>query len=228
MPLGLAPDAWRLLASGLLVTVGVAVCAAVLALLTAFVVGLAQLSRRTTLRVGATVYIEFWRGASALVQLFIAFYVLPLFGIDFPPFVVAVVVLGLNVGAYGSQIVRAAVQSVAPGQREASLALGLTRAQTLRLVVAPQALPAMLAPFANEAVELLKLTAATSLITLRDLSLAARMLVQRDGHTTLVYAVELGLYFLAALPLLLLTRTAERRLRSRGRAAPALTPVNPL
>ncbi len=124
--------------------------------------------------------------------------------------------LGLNVGAYGSQVVRAAIQGVDPRQREAARSLGLSPAQTMRLIVLPQALPVMLPPFGNEAVELLKLTAATSLITLQDLSLSTRMLVQRDGHATLAYGVELLIYFLLALPLILLVERAERPIRARA------------
>ena len=220
--LGLPGNAWVLFLRGILVTLELTGVAGVIGLLTAFAAGLAQISRRRTVRLLATIYIEFWRGASALVQLFVAFYVLPLFGLTLPPFTVGALILGLNVGAYGSQIVRGAVQAIDQGQHEAAAALGLRPWQTGRLVIIPQALPAMLPAFGNEAVELLKLTAIVSLITLQDLSFVARMVVQRDGHTTLVYALELGFYFLLASPLLWLVRRAERR--ARGPSLPATLP----
>jgi polar amino acid transport system permease protein len=194
---------------------------AVLGLLTAFIAGLAQMSSSKAIRFAATLYIEFWRGASALVQLFVAFYVLPVLGLSLPPFLVATLVLGLNVGGYGSQVVRAAVQSIGCGQSEAAASLGLSRVQAMRLIILPQAIRLMLPTFGNEAVELLKLTAIASLITLQDLSLAAREIAQREGHTTLVYALELAIYFVLALPLMRLTNWFEVRLtpRDRDRAA---------
>ncbi len=166
---------------------------AVLGLLTAFIAGLAQMSSSKAIRFAATLYIEFWRGASALVQLFVAFYVLPVLGLSLPPFLVATLVLGLNVGGYGSQVVRAAVQSIGTGQREAAAALGLSRTQIdAASSSCRRAIRLMLPPtFGNEAVELLKLTAIASLITLQDLSLAAREIAEREGHTALVYALEL-------------------------------------
>jgi polar amino acid transport system permease protein len=114
-------------------------------------------------------------------------------------------------------VVRAAVQSIGTGQREAAAALGLSRTQTMQLVVLPQAIRLMLPTFGNEAVELLKLTAIASLITLQDLSLAAREIAEREGHTALVYALELVIYFLLALPLMRLTKWLETRLAPRDR-----------
>ncbi|HXP76616.1 MAG TPA: ectoine/hydroxyectoine ABC transporter permease subunit EhuC [Stellaceae bacterium] len=217
----LSPDAWLLLARGIVVTIELTVASAILGLLTAFGAGLAQLSSFKAIRSAATLYIEFWRGASALVQLFVAFYVLPVLGISLPPFLVATLVLGLNVGGYGSQVVRAAVQSIGCGQSEAAASLGLSRVQAMRLVILPQAIRLMLPTFGNEAVELLKLTAIASLITLQDLSLAAREIAEREGHAALVYALELAIYFVLGLPLMRLTNRLEARLapRDRDRAA---------
>ncbi len=96
----------------------------------------------------AVAYIEVFRGTSALVQLFWLFFVLPHFGITLAPLNVAILTLGLNVGAYGAEVVRGAVSAVPRGQWEATVALNLTRMQALRRVVLPQAVVSMIPPWA--------------------------------------------------------------------------------
>ena len=98
------------LLQGAATTLQVTAAAALIALLIAFPVGLARISSRTWLRRLATVYVEIFRGTSALVQVYFVFYVLPLVGVELPPFIAGALALGLNVGAYGSEVVRAAVR----------------------------------------------------------------------------------------------------------------------
>ncbi|MGH6954400.1 MAG: amino acid ABC transporter permease, partial [Alphaproteobacteria bacterium] len=132
-----------------IVTIEIALGAAALALSLALVAGLARLARSWAVRATARVYIEFFRGSSALVQLFWLFFVLPHFGILLEPLTVGIVGLGLNGGAYGAEIVRGAVLSVARGQYEAATALNMSRAQAMRRVILPQAFVAMMPPFGN-------------------------------------------------------------------------------
>ena len=122
----------------------------------------------------ATVYVEVFRGTSALVQLFWLFFVLPQFGLTLAPFLVAVLALGLNVGAYGSEVVRGAILGVPRGQWEATTALNMTRAAALRRIILPQAFVAMIPPWGNLFIELLKATSLVSLITLSDLTFRAQ------------------------------------------------------
>ena len=119
-----------LIRDGFLVTVELTVLGCILALIVAFVAGLSRMSRHTALRWLATVYIEFFRGTSIFVQLFWAYFVLPLFGLPLSSLQAGVLALGLNVGAYGAEVVRGAIQAVPRAQREASTALNLTRYQT--------------------------------------------------------------------------------------------------
>ena len=217
--LGLGTDNWILIGSGVLVTLKLTLAASIIALVTAFLAAFAQMSAVRAFRWLATIHIEFWRGSSAVIQLFIVFYALPQFGIRLETFLTGALVLGLNIGAYGSQVVRAAIQNVPTGQSDASMALGLSRWRRMRLVILPQAIPNMLPTFGNESVELLKMTAATSLITLHDLAFVSRDIVQRDGQATLIYSLQLGIYFLMALPLLTLTGWLERR-GKRSKTAP--------
>ena len=110
---------------------------------------LARLYGAAPVRSLATVYVEIFRGTSALVQLFWLFFVLPQFGLTLPPFLVAVLALGLNVGAYGSEVVRGAILGVPRGQWEATTALNMTRGSALRRIILPQAFVVMIPPWAT-------------------------------------------------------------------------------
>ncbi len=135
-------------------------------------------------------YVEIFRGTSALVQLFWLFFVLPQFGVMIDAFAVAVLALGLNVGAYGSEVVRGAIKSVARGQWEASIALNMSRAQMLRRIILPQAFIAMIPPWGNLFIELLKSTALVSLITLSDLAFRAQQMNQTTLKTLPIFTLR--------------------------------------
>jgi len=189
---------------------------AALAFPIAFLAGLSRLSKSWMLRAITTFYVEVFRGTSALVQLFWFFFALPFLGIKLQPLTAGVVALGLNMGAYSSEVVRGAVLSVAKGQTEAGIALNLTSWQRMRYVILPQAWPVMLPAFGNNIIELLKVTALVSLVTLEDLTFQAEIFTQSRGHTTEVYSLLLVLYFVLASPFTALVRRAERRSRWIG------------
>ncbi len=194
------------------VTVEITILSAALAFVLAFVAGLARLSRLWVVRALASAYIEFFRGTSLLVQLFWLFYVLPHFGLTLPPLSVAVLGLGLNAGAYGAEIVRAAIQAVARGQYEAATALNMTRYQTMRRVILPQALVTMIPPFGNLFIELLKGTALVSLITITELAFRGAQLNVLTLRTMEIFSIVLVIYFLMAMVITVFMRGIERRL----------------
>lgn len=200
----------------MLVTIQVTLLSALLGTALSIVSGLASLSPWTAVRAGNRVYVDFFRGTSAIVQLFWIFFALPLVGPSLSPLVAAVVTLGLNMGSYGSEVVRGALQAVPRGQGEASTALNLTPYHRMRFIIFPQAVVAMLPPYGNMLIELLKGTALVSLITLSDLTFAAQKL--RSGgvaDTTVIFSIVLVLYFLLAQVIAALVRTAET-VASRG------------
>lgn len=186
-----------------------------LAIPLAVVAGLARMSRWRLVTWPAVAYIEVFRGTSALVQLFWFYYVLPLFGLTLPAMLAGILVLALNSGAYGAEVVRGAVQAVPAGQREAAVALNLTPMQTLRRIVLPQALPAMLPPAGNLFIELLKNTALVSLITIADLTFRAQLLRADTLRTMEIFSVVLLMYFAVALGITGVVRAFERALRAR-------------
>jgi len=200
------------LLKGLLITLAVTGGAAVLALVMAFVGGLGRLSRFRALRVLAGVYVEVFRGTSALVQLFWAFFVLPFFGIQISPIAVGILVLGINIGAYASEVVRGVIQSIPISQWEAARALTLSHRRTLWRIIVPQALPTMLPPAGNLLIELLKGTALVSLISLNELTFTAQTLRADTLRTPEIFSLVLLLYFGVGVTLTTGMRGLERRL----------------
>src|SRR3546814_7395893 len=119
--------------------------------------------------------------------LFWLFFVLPHFGRTLPPLTVAVVALGLNVGAYGAEVVRGAIDAVPRGQWEETIALNMSRIEALRRVILPQAVVAMIPPWGNLFIELMKATALVSLITIGDLTFRASPMHQTKSRTVEVF-----------------------------------------
>lgn len=212
-------DIWfgylRLILDGALVTVQLTVYGCAFALVMAFLAGLGRISSIAPVRWLAVAYVEFFRGTSIFVQLFWTYYVLPLMGLELSPMQAGVLALGLNVGAYGAEVVRGAIQAIGREQREACVALNLTRAQSLRHVILPQAVVVMLPTFGNNAIELLKATAIVSLVSLGDMTFQAQVVRSQTGSTAFPFLTILVLYFLMSSVITLFVRAMERRM-SRG------------
>lgn len=212
------------LLSGAIVTMQQAVLASVLAIAIATLMGLMRLSHNAVVRGTATVYIEIFRGTSLLVQLFWIFFVLPLFGISLEKFTAGFVAVGMNLGAYGAEVVRGAIQAVPKGQYEAALALNMSPATRMRRIILPQALMIMLPPWGNLLIELLKGTALVALISVSDLMFEAK---QINGTTFLsielsieAFGSALVLYYVMARLVVTPSMRSLERLMSRrmGRA----------
>jgi polar amino acid transport system permease protein len=202
-----APLLWQ----GLLTTLLVTVLGGALCLIVAFAAGLARLSRHWILRWPAGVFIEVFRGTSLLVQMFWLFFALPFFGIQLHPLTAAVLALGLNEGAYAAEVVRGAIASRAKGQTEACIALGMEPALRLRRIIIPQSIPAMLPPFGNVMVDLLKISSLVSLVTVADLTFSDQMIRSTTGQTTAIFITILVMYFALSYLLTLLTSWLEKR-----------------
>lgn len=206
----LALDVLPQLLKGAAVTLKLTLITAVLAFVLSFVVGFLRLAPNVWVRRVTTGYVEILRGTSAIVQLYYLFFILPAFGISLPPTTTAVLGLGLNLSAYGSEIVRAGILAIGKGQHEGAAALGLTRVQAYRLVILPQALVAMLPSFGNLLIELVKATSLVSLITITELTFSGRQMVVTTGKTMEIWTLVLILYFVMAYPLTWIVRGAER------------------
>lgn len=204
-----------LILQGALVTMQLTILGSALALVMAFTAGLGRVAPYWWLRWLATIYIEFFRGTSIFVQLFWVYFVLPFAGITLSPLHAGVMALGLNVGAYGAEVVRGAILSVPRDQYEGCIAVNLTRYQRMRHVILPQALPLMMPTFGNNVIELLKATAIVSLISLSDMTFQAQLVRAQTGSTLMPFVTILVLYFIMALLISAGMRAIERRL-TRG------------
>jgi polar amino acid transport system permease protein len=185
--------------------------AAGVALVIAFVTGLARTSRWLVIRFVTGVYVEIFRGTSGLVQIYVFFYVLPFYGLPLGPVETGVLALGLNFGAYGSEVVRAAIRNVDRAQREAAIALNMPNGLMMRRIILPQAIVAMLPPFGNMLIELLKATSLVSVITLAELTFAGRIVGGTTGRRQEVMVLVLLMYFVMAFPLTRIMRRLESR-----------------
>jgi polar amino acid transport system permease protein len=198
----------------LLVTVEISL----ISLVAAFVIGTglgalaAALPRRHPLCVLLRGYVFFVRGTPAIVQIFAAYFLLPLAGLRLEPLWVGVMALTFNSAGYQIEIARAAIQSVEPGQHEAARALGLSNLQTWRLVVLPQALRRMLPPLTNELSQVVKASAILSVISVLELHKAANAIAAASFRFIEVLALQAILYFLVIQGLTLLSEHLERRL----------------
>jgi polar amino acid transport system permease protein len=209
------------LLQGAAVTVEITVGGCILAVAAALLAALLKMYGPWPLRWLAVAYIEVFRGTSALVQLFWLFFVLPRFGLTMEPMTVAILTLGLNVGAYGAEVVRGAVGAIPRGQWEATVALNMSRVQALRRIVLPQAVVAMIPPWGNLFIELLKATALVSLITISDLAFRAQEMNSTTYRTVEIFSVVLVIYLALAMLITMgmqqLERVAARGL-ARGRS----------
>lgn len=205
-------DLFPYLLQGVGVTIKLLILSSALAFIMSFLVGYGRLSRYRIISVTATVYLEFFRGTSLLVQLFWAYFVLPFFGISLSAMATGILVIGLNYGAYGSEIVRSSILSIPKSQTEAGISLNMTRFQISYRVILPQAMAIMLPSFGNLVIELLKGTALVSLITLNDLMFQGTILRNTTLRTVEVFSLVLMLYFILAYPIILGVRKLENRL----------------
>jgi polar amino acid transport system permease protein len=204
-----------LLLQGAVVTVKITVMAALLAIMLAFCAGIAKSSPWRVLRWIASLYIEIFRGTSLLVQLFWLYFVLPLppLNLALTPLMVAVLGLGLNIGAYGAEVMRGAFASVPRGQIEAAIALNVPPMHRFFRIVLPQAMVNAIPPGTNLLIELLKGTSLVSLITLADLTFRANQLVQATFRSGEIFLATLAIYFVLAQLINAAMRLLERRLR---------------
>ncbi|KPL61556.1 MULTISPECIES: amino acid ABC transporter permease [Bacillaceae] len=180
----------------------------ILAVLTA----LARLSNVSILRGIARFYVSAIRGTPLLVQLFIIFYGLPTLGIKFDPFPSAIIAFSLNKGAYSSEIVRAAIQSIPKGQWEAGYSIGMTYSQALKRIILPQATRVSIPPLANSFISLVKDTSLASLILVTEMFRKAQEIAATNYEFLLMYMEAAVLYWIICFILSIIQGRIENRL----------------
>ena len=142
-----------------------------------------------------------------MLQLFVLFYLLRL-----PPWVAGISGLAINYSAYEAEIYRAGLQAIPPGQMEAALALGMSRAMALRRVIVPQAVRIVIPPVTNDFIALFKDTSVCSVITLVELTKQYSILANSTGGAIEFALAVAALYMMMSVPLSWFSRWSERRL----------------
>ncbi len=175
-------------------------------------------ARLALLRAAGTLYVDVFRAVPVLTQLFIIYFGLAQVGVKLAPVPAAIVGFGINGGAYLTEVFRAGIEAVHRGQNEAALAIGMTRMQSLRIIVLPQAMRVILPPLGNFGIGLLKDTSVASSVAAPELSFRAHMLVDQTYLSTQIYLMVAALYLAMSLPLAHLVRRLERR-SAQGRPA---------
>jgi len=184
------------LLEGALVTIALTVVGLVLGLIVGLVLAVMRMSSYPPLSILAQVYTWIFRGTPLLVQLVIIYTGLPQIhdSLRLDVMQSAVIGLVLNESAYLSEIIRAGIASVAKGQTEAALSLGLTRWRTFRLVVLPQAMRVIIPPLGNSVNGLLKATSIVSVISMEELMRRGQILMQERFQVLEIFIVVAVLY----------------------------------
>jgi polar amino acid transport system permease protein len=204
------------LMQGAWVTIELTIYSTILGGILSFAAGMGKLAHNPLIKAISIGYIEIFRGTSLLVQLFWLYFALPVLGqaigldLRLPPVLAGVLALSLNIGAYGAEVVRGAIESVSKDQYEAAKALNFTPRKTLWRIALPQAIPEMMPPFGNLAIQNLKDTALVSLISLSDLAFRAEQLRNFTQDSTTIYTMTLLMYFGLALVLTAMMKLLER------------------
>jgi polar amino acid transport system permease protein len=204
---------WPKLLQGWWHTVFMAAGALVLSLIFGTGLAWARSHRFLPLRYGARIYLELVRGTPLLVQLLVSYYFITHAIHLENRYVVGAVTLSLFSAAYISEIIRAGVESVGASQRETARALGLTSAQTYRLVIMPQAIRQMLPPLAGQLLLLVKDSSLLSVLGISEFTQNAQEVNAYTFSTMEGYLVLAGGYLLLTLPLAWAVRNLEARFR---------------
>lgn len=204
---------YLLILDGLKMTILVSVFSIALGILMGSLTVFFRNSRFRLLRAIGYLYVDVVRGTPAVTQLLIIYYVV--FGsVNISPMLVAIFAFGFNSGAYVSEIIRAGILSVDRGQTEAGRSLGLTAFQTMRYIVAPQAVKNILPAMINEFIMLIKETAIMGYIAIADLTRAGDIIRSRTFDAYIPLLTTAIIYYIIIKCLTLVMASVERRLRS--------------
>src|SRR5687768_7757505 len=183
-----------------------------LGLALALVVALMRLSRNGVLSGAARFYVSVIRGTPLLVQLFVIFYGLPTIGLVIDPWPSAIFAFSLNVGGYAAEVIRAAILSVPKGQWEAGHTIGMSRGQSLRRIILPQAARVSVPPLSNTFISLVKDTSLASLILVTELFRNAQQIAAFSQEFMVLYLEAALVYWVICLALSSGQSALEKRL----------------
>lgn len=185
----------EILTQGVFVTIPLTIISFIFAMIIALITALVQVANIKVLKQIARFYVWIIRGTPLLVQLFVVFFGLPSLGIIVDAFPSAVFVFSINTGAYASETIRAAIESIPEGQMEAGYCVGMTYMQIIRRIILPQALRTAFPPLSNSLISLVKDTSLAASITITEMFMVAQRVAARTYETFALYC-EVALIYL--------------------------------
>ena len=196
---------------GFLMALGIVVVAFPLAIPFGFALALMRISKLRVARALAGIYVNIVRGTPAFLQIYIAFFGLPLAGVQIPSYPLGVVVLAMNSSAYLCEIFRAGIQSISKGQTEAARSLGMSASQTMIYIIIPQTIRNVLPTMTSEFILLYKDTSLLAAVGVMEVVMYAKTIVASTGSIT-PYIVAALFYLVVTLPLARLVGKLEAKL----------------
>lgn len=209
---GLLSDSFPVLMQGLALTIAATALAIIFALVLGITFGLFTVSSYAVLRWITTGYVAIFRGTPLLVQVFFFYFGIPaVTGLKLDAFTAGVLTLSLNAGAYTSEIVRGGIQSVDPGQMEASRSLGLSRMTSMRKVVVPQAIKIMTPSFINQFIITLKDTSLLAVIGFAELTYQGQQIIAGNYRSFEMWLIIGAIYFILIAALTTLSNELDKK-----------------
>lgn len=204
---------WQILLPGLVTTIPLTLISFAIGLVIAVVTALVQVAEIRGLRKLAGLYVWIIRGTPLLVQLYIIFYGLPGLGIMLEAFPAAIIAFSINVGAYTSETIRAAILAISKGQIEAGYCVGLNYIQIMRRIVLPQALKVAFPSLFNSFIGLTKDTSLAANITVLEMFMATQRIAARTYEPFALYCEVGFIYLMMCTVLTKLQRYGEKKLK---------------
>lgn len=202
----------EMLLQGIKVTIPLTIISFFLAMIIALITALVQVANIKILKSLARIYVWIIRGTPLLVQLFVVFFGLPSLGIVIDAFPSAIIVFSINTGAYASETIRAAIESVPYGQFEAGYCVGMTYLQIMWRIVLPQALKTAFPPLSNSLISLVKDTSLAASITITEMFMVAQRVAARTYETFFLYLEVAFVYLIFCTFLTKLQTILEKKL----------------
>ena len=212
----LADSFWKILLPGLKMTIPLTILSFTLALVISILVALIQFENVPVLKQISRFYIWIISGTPLLVQLYVVFFGLPSVGVMIEAFPAAVLVLGINEGAYCAETMRSALEAVPSGQMEAGYCSGLNYVQIMRHIVLPQAFRTAVPPLFNSLISMIKNTSLAANITVVEMFMATQRIVGRTYRAMPLYLEVAFIYLIFSTVLTWLQRYFEKRLNAYG------------
>ncbi len=201
-----------LLEGAVMNTIPLTIISFIIGIILAVLTALARISQSKFFQGIARFYVSAIRGTPLLVQLFIIFYGLPNIGVTLDPFISAVIGFSLSVGAYASEIIRAAIISIPKGQWEAGYSIGMTYTQALKRIILPQAARVSIPPLSNSFISLVKDTSLASVVLVTEMFRRAQEIASTTYEFLLVYVEAALLYWVICFFLSILQGYLEKRM----------------